>query len=78
MSNLSTVNTTLLSCGVESPFPLNPKNLSLDLNVTFNVRWAIKARFTCLLVILLNIRVMVVATTDLQVGIFVQPLHITS
>ena len=92
--NDTTVNTTLLSCGL-ALLPLNVTALSSDVYVVYTVRLAANA-LSCPLVILLNILVMVavktkrqlrtksnialacLATTDLVVGLVVQPLHIAS
>ena len=88
------VNTTLRSCGF-AILPLNPAKISRDLHAVFIFIIAVNA-FTCPLVILLNILVMVavktrrqlrsksnvalacLATTDLVMGLIVQPLHVTS
>ena len=92
--NDTTMNTTLLSCGL-ALLPLNVTALSSDVYVVYTVRLAANA-FSCPLVILRNILVIVavktkrqlrtksnialtcLATTDLVVGLVVQPLHIAS
>ena len=90
--NDTTSNTSLSSCGF-STFPINPAKISHDVRAVFTVRITVNA-FTCPLIVLLNILVMVsvktkrqlrtksnmalacLATTDLVVGLVLQPLHI--
>ena len=92
--NHTTVNTTLQSCGF-AILRLDPANISRYLHAVFIFIIAVNA-FTCPVIILLNILVMVavktkrhlrsksnialacLATTDLVVGLVVQPLHATS
>ena len=90
--NFTTVNRTIISCGVAF-LPIHPENISLDVRVVFIIRIIVHL-LICPLIILLNILVMVavktkrqlrtksntalacLATTDLVVGLLVQPLHI--
>ena len=91
--NVTTVNSTIISCGLAF-FPMvHPENISPDLRVVFSIRIAFNA-LTCPLIIVLNIMVMVavktkrqlrtksnialacLSTTDLAVGLLVQPFHI--
>jgi len=91
--NHTTVNATLLSCGLFALLPFNTAEISVDLRAVSILRIAVNA-LTCPLIILLNILVMVavktkrqlrnksnialacLATTDLVVGLIVQPLHV--
>ena len=92
--NHTTVNSTLLSCGLLF-LPVHPKSFSSNVRAVLIARITVDA-LTCPLIILLNILVMVavttkrqlrtksnialacLATTDLMVGLVVQPLYITS
>ncbi|KAL9960301.1 hypothetical protein ACROYT_G033746 [Oculina patagonica] len=92
--NLTTDNTTLISCDF-AYLPINPAKISPDRPAVFIVRLVVNA-LNCSFIILLNILVMVavktkqqlrtksnvalacLATTDLVVGLVVQPLHIAS
>ena len=88
--NFTTFNGTIITCGFAF-LPLNPENISPDLCAVSIVSIAVNA-LTCPLIILLLVMVAVktkpqlrtkssialacLATSDLLVGLLVQPLHI--
>jgi len=62
--NFTTVNGTLMTCGI-SFLPINPENISSDLRAVFIARIAVNV-LTCPLIIMLNILVMVAVKTKQQ------------
>ena len=93
--NHTTVNKTLLTCGLAFLPSVDPANISSAVNAVYIVRTAVYS-ITCPLIILLNVLVIVavktkpqlrtksntafacLASTDLIVGLVVQPLQVAS